>query len=408
MNHEDLVLDAADGNRFARVRGDAGGAGARRRRDPARRARPLPLLRGAGAALRRARLSGGRDRLLRAHRGRRQARRRLPYMDHVAQTTPAGVQADVARGGRHLRSPRAASAERLHGRLLLRRPQLVARCRPAATGWPARSASTACRASATGRPGRSAPSGEMTAPILALQAGADAHITAEDNADLRRRADRRRRRARDRHASTARRTASSTASTRSSRSSLRRRLAAHPLLHRLAHRRARRGLAEGRRDLVDVAPQPVLAGLERADHGMSGRAVVARRVLVGARVAAGDVAAGHALAQMNPRRADRQAVGAALMAVGLDVRIEARGARRRLRSSSPASQRRTALRNPQLPRRAAQGARSRSPPSRPPEQRRPDEHDRSPPNWRPGRCGARAPAPSRSGARASRCSRCSR
>ena len=37
----------------------------------------------------------------------------------------------------------------LHGRLLLRRPQLVARRLPAGTNWPARSASTACPASAT-------------------------------------------------------------------------------------------------------------------------------------------------------------------------------------------------------------------------------------------------------------------
>ena len=51
------MLDAADGNRFAAFAATPEEPSRRRRRDPARRARPLPLLRGARAALRRARLS---------------------------------------------------------------------------------------------------------------------------------------------------------------------------------------------------------------------------------------------------------------------------------------------------------------------------------------------------------------
>ena len=77
VSHEDLVLEATDGNSFAAFAATPDEPAADRHRRPARRARPLPLLRGARAALRRARLRGGRDRLLRAHGRRRQARRRL-------------------------------------------------------------------------------------------------------------------------------------------------------------------------------------------------------------------------------------------------------------------------------------------------------------------------------------------
>ena len=57
VSHDDLVLTAADGNALRGVPRDARRAGDDRRRDPSRRARALPLLRGARAALRRARLS---------------------------------------------------------------------------------------------------------------------------------------------------------------------------------------------------------------------------------------------------------------------------------------------------------------------------------------------------------------
>ena len=52
-------------------------------RDPARRPRPPPVLRGAGAAVRRARRRRDRDRLLRADRGRRARGDDFEYMPHV-------------------------------------------------------------------------------------------------------------------------------------------------------------------------------------------------------------------------------------------------------------------------------------------------------------------------------------
>ena len=119
------------------------------------------------------------------------------YMPHVQQTTPEGIQADVARSGRA--PARARRDVDLHRRLLLRRPQLVARRRAAATASPAPSASTAGRASATASPGPTHAPPRSHAPILALQAGDDANITAEHNAAFDAALDGGRRRARGRH-----------------------------------------------------------------------------------------------------------------------------------------------------------------------------------------------------------------
>src|SRR4051794_5582931 len=70
------------------------------------------------------------------------------------------------------------------------------------------------------------------------------------------------------------------------------------------------------RHLVDVAPHPVLAGLERLDHRVAGRLVVAGGVLAGTRVAAADVAAGQA-----PAQADRlEALAPAVLAHRLGER----------------------------------------------------------------------------------------
>ena len=100
-------------------------AGARRRRDPARRPRPLSLLRGARAPLRGTRLHGPRVRLLRTDRRCREARRRLRVHAARAADDTGG------RAGRCGRMRRASPSSRvrggLHGRVLLRRPQLVAR-----------------------------------------------------------------------------------------------------------------------------------------------------------------------------------------------------------------------------------------------------------------------------------------
>src|SRR5262249_47369907 len=64
---------------------------------------------------------------------------------------------------------------------------------------------------------------------------------------------------------------------------------------------------------IDVAPAPVLAGLEAADDRMMRRVEVFCGVLVRRIVTAADVAAGQAEAQMNPVCADLQAL---LTAVG--------------------------------------------------------------------------------------------
>ena len=54
-------------------------------------------------------------------------------------------------------------------------------------------------------------------------------------------------------------------------------------------------------DLVDVTPSPVFARLKRTHDGMLGLSEVFRGVFVLRGVAAADVAAGRAEAQMNPR-----------------------------------------------------------------------------------------------------------
>src|SRR5580765_168180 len=68
--------------------------------------------------------------------------------------------------------------------------------------------------------------------------------------------------------------------------------------------------AEG--NLVDVAPAPVLAGLRRADDRMAALVGVRGRVLVRRGVAAADLRARHAHAQMHPAAADLQALLATL------------------------------------------------------------------------------------------------
>ena len=101
------------------------------------------------------------------------------YRPHVEQTTPEGVQADAAR--RRRMAARARRDVGLHRRLLLRRPPLVARSRGRPRPAPAPSASTAARAKDRRRARPGTVADRIEAPILALQAGADQNITAEDN-----------------------------------------------------------------------------------------------------------------------------------------------------------------------------------------------------------------------------------
>ena len=127
VDHQRPELESGDGNRFAAFAAlpeepsDAGVV------DPAGRARAVPLLRGARPALRRARHCGCRHRLLRPHgRVSASATDDFEYPAHRAQTTPEGVQADVRAGVELVARP--GDRRDLHGRLLLRRPALMARC----------------------------------------------------------------------------------------------------------------------------------------------------------------------------------------------------------------------------------------------------------------------------------------
>ena len=101
------------------------------------------------------------------------------YMPHVQQTTPAGVQADVAAAAAHLRSGGATSIF------------TVGFCFGGRHSWLAAAAGHGL-AGAVGfygmpaeRNGQSGPTdhaAEIAAPILALQAGADENILPEHNA----------------------------------------------------------------------------------------------------------------------------------------------------------------------------------------------------------------------------------
>ena len=71
-------------------------------------------------------------------------------------------------------------------------------------------------------------------------------------------------------------------------------------------------VGDDHRDLLDEAPRPLLARLERADYRVPARPGVLGGVAVGGVVAAADVAAGQADAQVQPGLADRQAVDAAV------------------------------------------------------------------------------------------------
>jgi len=182
VSHDDLVLEASDGNRFA--------AFAAAPDEPGRAGVVvLPDVRGLyrfyeELALRFAEQGiaavaidyFGRT----AGVGKRDDD--FPYMEHVAETTRDGIQADVRSAVEYLRSPDGGSCSSVF---------TVGFCFGGRCSWLA-AASGHGLAGAVGfygRPGErdGAPgpiqrAGEIEAPILALQAGADEHITAETNA----------------------------------------------------------------------------------------------------------------------------------------------------------------------------------------------------------------------------------
>lgn len=104
----------------------------------------------------------------------------FPYMDHVAQTTAEGVQADVDAGVRHLRSSRGCGCRFVftvgfcfggrHSWLSAARDDLAGAIGFYGSLGPGRW---------DGAPGPTQRAGELKAPILALMGGADEGIPAD-------------------------------------------------------------------------------------------------------------------------------------------------------------------------------------------------------------------------------------
>jgi carboxymethylenebutenolidase len=103
----------------------------------------------------------------------------FPYMEHVAQTTPEGVQADVAAAVAHLRKGGVRSIFTVGFCYGDRNSWLAAAGGHGLAGAVGFYGMPAAR---DGSPGPTDRAAEMEAPILALQAGADQNITAEHNA----------------------------------------------------------------------------------------------------------------------------------------------------------------------------------------------------------------------------------
>ncbi len=105
----------------------------------------------------------------------------FPYMEHVQQTTPAGICADVRAAVDYLRSPRGGGCSAVF---------TVGFCFGGRNSWLAAADGHGLTGAIgfyggpnerNGDPGPTQRAAEMTAPILALQAGDDQHITKADN-----------------------------------------------------------------------------------------------------------------------------------------------------------------------------------------------------------------------------------
>jgi carboxymethylenebutenolidase len=105
----------------------------------------------------------------------------FPYRGHVEQTTPAGIQADVAAGVERLRSTEGGACEAIF---------TVGFCFGGRHAWLAAASGHGLAGAvgfygrpgpgADGSPGPAQRAGELAAPILGLMGGADQAITAED------------------------------------------------------------------------------------------------------------------------------------------------------------------------------------------------------------------------------------
>ena len=173
-------------------------AGLDRDRDPPGRPRPLPLLRGARAPLRRARLHPrSRSTTSAARAGVAKRDDDFPYMEHVGADDPRGNPGRRRRGRRV--SPRRGRRDTVF---------TVGFCFGGRNSWLSAAGGHGLAGAVgfygmpgerNGQPGPTQRAAELAAPILALQAGDDANITAEDNAAFDAGADGRRGRARARH-----------------------------------------------------------------------------------------------------------------------------------------------------------------------------------------------------------------
>jgi carboxymethylenebutenolidase len=179
VSHEDLKLEAKDGNRFAAFLATP--------EEPAKVGVViLPDVRGLyrfyeELALRFA--ERGYTALAFDYFGRTAGVSKrddeFPYPDHVAQTTPEGIQSDVAAAVEHLR---ALGCETIF---------TVGFCFGGRNSWLAAASGHGIAgavgfygmpAERNGVPGPTHRAAEIEAPILALQAGDDQNITAEHNA----------------------------------------------------------------------------------------------------------------------------------------------------------------------------------------------------------------------------------
>jgi carboxymethylenebutenolidase len=105
----------------------------------------------------------------------------FPYMEHVQQTTPPGIQADVRTAVGWLRAAGCRSVFTVGFCFGGRNSWLAAASGHGLAGAVGFYGSPGER---NGEPGAIQRAGELEAPILALQAGEDRNITAEDNAAL--------------------------------------------------------------------------------------------------------------------------------------------------------------------------------------------------------------------------------
>jgi len=179
VSHDDLVLQAADGNRFAAFQAEP--------EEPASTGIViLPDVRGLyrfyeELALRFA--ERGYAAVAFDYFGRTAgvAKRDddFDFMEHVQQTTPDGIQADVAAAVAHLRAAGCTSIFTVGFCFGGRNSWLSA---AGGHGLAGAIGFYGMPAERNGVPGPAERAAELQAPILALQAGDDQHITAEHNA----------------------------------------------------------------------------------------------------------------------------------------------------------------------------------------------------------------------------------